>query len=130
MQMLAWKYTSSDKTWMTLPLHTRYTLSNGKSMVHNTLVLTAADQLRQRMAWALSEVFIIGKDGLGKEDQMEPWLAYYECAATRCRTHHRMPPFVASPHLPACRRSLRRLTCLLGAVRCAASLACLHLLGP
>jgi hypothetical protein len=78
MQMLSWEYSSSDKTGYTLPLHARYTLSNGKSMVHNTLALNAPDQLRQRMAWALSQVFVIGVDGLGKEDQMEPWFTFYD----------------------------------------------------
>lgn len=81
MQMLSWRYESSDKTLSTLPLHAQYDHSNGKSMVHNTLALHAPDQLRQRMAWALSQVFVIGVSGLGKEDQMEPWFAFYECAA-------------------------------------------------
>ena len=83
MQMLSWSYESSDKTQYTLPLHTRYSLSNGKSMVHNTLALNAPDQLRQRMAWALSQVFVIGVSGLDKEDQMEPWFAFYEYVLLR-----------------------------------------------
>ena len=92
MQMLAWRYDSSDKTWMTLPLHSRHALTNGKSMVHNTLALSAPDQLRQRMAWALSQIFVIGVDGLGKEDQMEPWLAFYECV------HHLRASMPTAPH--------------------------------
>ena len=78
MQMLSWEYESSDKTLSTLPLHAQYDHSNGKSMVHNTLALHAPDQLRQRMAWALSQVFVIGVSGLGKEDHMEPWFAFYD----------------------------------------------------
>ena len=83
MQMLSWEYESSDKTLSTLPLHAQYDHSNGKSMVHNTLALHAPDQLRQRMAWALSQVFVIAEDGLGKADQMEPWFAFYECATNQ-----------------------------------------------
>ena len=38
--------------------------SAGKRMVHTTVALTAADQLRQRVAWALSQIFVIGENGL------------------------------------------------------------------
>ena len=38
-------------------LHTTYPNTAGKTMVHNNAVLAAEDQLRQRMAWALSQIY-------------------------------------------------------------------------
>ena len=49
---------------------------NGKMVVWTTVVLSAADQLRQRVAFALSQVLVIGEEGLGKEDEVEAWLNY------------------------------------------------------
>ena len=37
-------------------LHESYELHNGKRMVHTMVSLYADDQLRQRVAWALSQV--------------------------------------------------------------------------
>ena len=72
-------------------------------MVHNTLALHAPDQLRQRMAWALSQVFVIGVSGLGKEDQMEPWFAFYECAAAPLPANTEEPtPPSSAPHARSC----------------------------
>lgn len=50
-----------------------YSITNGKSMVHTALALYAPDQLRQRMAWALSQIYIIGVQGLSKSDENEIW---------------------------------------------------------
>ena len=63
-------------------LHT-YPQIEGKSMVWLNIAFDADDQLRQRMAWALSQVFVIGVSGLDKEDQMEPWFAFYEYVLLR-----------------------------------------------
>jgi len=59
-------------------LYQHYEQSNGKSMVHNNVILTAADQLRQRMAWSLSQIIVIGEEGLGKQGQHEVWLNCYD----------------------------------------------------
>lgn len=60
------------------PLLRRYDPVNAKSMVHNTIALRADDQLRQRVAWALAQIYVIGTDGLGKEAQVEVWVAWYD----------------------------------------------------
>lgn len=41
-------------------------------------VLTAPDQLRQRVAWALAQIFTIGESGVSKTDEPEPWAVYYD----------------------------------------------------
>ena len=41
----------------------RYTRGEGKAMVHASVVLAAADQLRQRVAWALAQVYVVGESG-------------------------------------------------------------------
>ena len=40
-----------------------YKARHGKYMVHNTVALTATDQLRQRVAWALAQIYVIGEVG-------------------------------------------------------------------
>ena len=52
--------------------------NNGKEMVWTTIVLASDDQLRQRMAWALSQIFVVGVEGLTKSDQNEVWHTYYD----------------------------------------------------
>jgi len=59
-------------------LYQAYTQRNGKSMVHNTIALKAADQLRQRMAWALSQIVVVGEEGLGMVGQHEVWANFYD----------------------------------------------------
>lgn len=59
-------------------LYRHYSRNNGKTMVHATLTLTAPDQLRQRMAWALSQIYVIGVDGLSRAEEQEIWHTYYD----------------------------------------------------
>ena len=56
-----------------------YERANGKRMVHTTIALNAEDQLRQRVAWALSQIFVIGESGLAMHTmEHEIWLSYYD----------------------------------------------------
>ena len=60
-------------------LHTLYDQRNGKYMVHNNVALNAPDQLRQRVAWALMQTFVIGEEGLdAHSEEHEVWLTYYD----------------------------------------------------
>ena len=52
-------------------------LGAGKNVVWSTVVLRAEDQLRQRVAWALSQIFVIS-DAAGRGPYSEPWHAYYD----------------------------------------------------
>ena len=60
-------------------LHALYDQRNGKYMVHNNVALKAPDQLRQRVAWALMQTFVIGEEGLDDhENEHEVWLTFYD----------------------------------------------------
>ena len=52
-------------------------LAAGKNVVWSTVVLRAEDQLRQRVAWALSQIFVVS-DTAGKVPFSEPWHTYYD----------------------------------------------------
>ena len=49
-----------------------------KKIVWYQLALTADDALRQRMAWALSQIFVLGESGSNQLQSSERWLAYYD----------------------------------------------------
>lgn len=49
-----------------------------KKIVWYHMALTADDALRQRMAWALSQIFVVGEEGSNQENYAERWLAYYD----------------------------------------------------
>ena len=74
------------KTWMGLnqkgggALVVPHDLQNGKMMVWTTVVLGANDQLRQRAAFALSQILVIGEQGLedGLRSHIEEWVVYYD----------------------------------------------------
>jgi cullin-associated NEDD8-dissociated protein 1 len=55
-------------------------LANGreKSAVWTSVSLTAADQLRQRVAWALIQIFVIGHGGVKIRLYSEAWHVYYD----------------------------------------------------
>ena len=56
-----------------------YPSREGKQMVWTNVVLKAKDQLRQRVAWALSQIFVAANAGVaGREDDYAPWLSYYD----------------------------------------------------
>jgi uncharacterized protein (DUF1800 family) len=49
-----------------------------KKIVWYQMAVTADDQLRQRMAWALSQIFVVGEEGSNQASYAERWLAYYD----------------------------------------------------
>lgn len=62
--------------------------NEGKQMVWSTVVLSAPDQLRQRMAFALSQILVINEEGTGKQDEHENWLVYYDIFGRAIQTRH------------------------------------------
>ena len=54
-------------------LDREYSATNGRSMVWGMVALSAPDQLRQRAAWALSQVFVVSYGDLGLESVNELW---------------------------------------------------------
>lgn len=49
-----------------------------KQLVWYQAVMNADDVLRQRMAWALSQIFVVGEDGSNELGTVERWLLYYD----------------------------------------------------
>ncbi len=49
-----------------------------KKAVWYEAAINAEDQLRQRVAWALSQYFVVGEAGSGQEGTTERWLNYYD----------------------------------------------------
>lgn len=48
--------------------------------------MSAPDQLRQRMAWALSQVLVVGTGGFTHTWQNELWLNYYDILLRKARS--------------------------------------------
>lgn len=48
------------------------------AMVWSSTVINADDQLRQRMAWSLSQIVVVSQNGFGLEDFVETWANYYD----------------------------------------------------
>lgn len=49
-----------------------------KKMVWYQMAIDADDQLRQRMAWALSQIFVVGEEGSNQTSYSGRWLTYYD----------------------------------------------------
>ena len=60
-------------------LHRLHQRTMSKKMVWQTLALTAADQLRQRVAWALAQIFVINEEiSHTKPYIIEQYLTFYD----------------------------------------------------
>ena len=47
-------------------------------MIWNTVALTAPDQLKQRVAWALASIFVVTETDIAMDEVAEPWTMYYD----------------------------------------------------
>ena len=52
--------------------------NEGRSNVWASVAFNATDQLRQRVAWALSQVCVLSNSGLNRADEIEPWTIFYD----------------------------------------------------
>ena len=82
-------------------LHT-YPQIEGKSMVWLNIAFDADDQLRQRMAWALSQIFVISENGM-RTKTTETYTHYYGDAHAAHSCPRPRPHFYSRPHLHLCR---------------------------
>lgn len=57
---------------------TQETAEAGKTMTWTTVVFNAHDQLRQRAAWALSQIFTVGTPSFGYYYETELWVNFYD----------------------------------------------------
>ncbi|CAJ1395594.1 unnamed protein product [Effrenium voratum] len=73
-------YTTRDDADNDLDSHffDRFDTKLSKSTVWTAKALGAEDQLRQRTAWALSQIFVVSANGFGRNERTEVWLNYYD----------------------------------------------------
>ncbi|VGO12099.1 hypothetical protein PDESU_00649 [Pontiella desulfatans] len=55
-----------------------FNTENTKKIVWYQMAITAEDQLRQRMAWALSQIFVVGENGSNQASYTGRWVTYYD----------------------------------------------------
>jgi uncharacterized protein (DUF1800 family) len=55
-----------------------YTSSDTRQLVWYKAAIDAPDQLRQRVAWALSQYFVVSRLGSNQPQAVERWLNYYD----------------------------------------------------
>ncbi|KAJ8608978.1 hypothetical protein CTAYLR_008963 [Chrysophaeum taylorii] len=73
----SWYYGTSFSSHSQLDVP--YEPENGKGMVFANLALGARDQLRQRVAWALSHIYVVSVEDVPEaRDEIEVWLEYYD----------------------------------------------------
>ncbi len=56
----------------------RYPADYGTSMVWTNVAMNSPDQLRLRVAWALAQIVTLGKGGVERSSENEPFLNYYD----------------------------------------------------
>jgi len=56
----------------------KYDRANGKNMVWTAIAMGATDQLRQRVAWALSQIYVINRVSIEQSNKVEAWVTYYD----------------------------------------------------
>ena len=57
---------------------TNYPVSDTRQLVWYKAAIDAPDQLRQRVAWALSQYFVVAELGSNQPQAVERWLNYYD----------------------------------------------------
>jgi len=75
-------WTSGDSASRDVDYDSRYFDRMGSELAKSTVwtmkALGAHDQLRQRTAWALSQIFVVSTQGFGDNHLSEIWLNYYD----------------------------------------------------
>jgi hypothetical protein len=58
--------------------HTSFPRQYSKSAIFTEIAMHTEDQLRQRVAWALAQIFVVGEDGSGYLYNTEVWVNFYD----------------------------------------------------
>ena len=76
-QYLLQKYGDAEEEFATTldQDHERWVASK---MIWNTVTMTAPDQLRHRVAWALASIFVVSERSIDLEGVSEQWGVYYD----------------------------------------------------
>jgi len=71
------KFMNTENEYGVETLYRRYSSKRGRSVVWTNLILKSPDQLRQRIAWCLIQIFVLGESATNK-NLHEPWLTYVD----------------------------------------------------
>ncbi|MBK1878886.1 DUF1800 domain-containing protein [Pelagicoccus mobilis] len=63
--------------------------AHSKGMVWFEAAINAPDQLRQRMAWALFQIIVVGESGSANTAYLDEWLHYYDFYVTHATGNYR-----------------------------------------
>jgi len=74
---------------------------DAKKKIWYQLAIDAPDQLRQRMAWALSQILVVGQEGNIHPQNNEKWLKYYDIFVRNAFGNYRdiLEEVTYSPHM-------------------------------
>mmetsp|Transcript_20151 Transcript_20151/g.41987 ORF Transcript_20151/g.41987 Transcript_20151/m.41987 type:complete len:2123 (-) Transcript_20151:67-6435(-) len=81
---LGFRYTSAaydfgtQRTQASKEADQRHNSGEGKEMVWTNIVMKGQDQLRHRVAWALSQILVVSSEGAGGTGETEKFLVYYD----------------------------------------------------
>lgn len=77
--LLSFKHGGSDDIYFDQEYHFWWNRDRrAKQMIWTMHALYADDQLRQRMAWALSQIYVASVSGLGYSERVEVWVNFYD----------------------------------------------------
>ena len=76
-QYLLQKYGDADEEFSDTLDQDHFRWHSSK-IIWNTVTLTAPDQLRQRVAWALASIFVVTEQDIDYSEVAEPWGAYFD----------------------------------------------------
>ncbi len=70
--------TNSPAALLRPPLDPILGVTARKRVIWHHAAITAEDQLRQRVAWALAQIFVLGEAGSSQKDATEQWTHFYD----------------------------------------------------
>lgn len=77
-QQMALTPTRHSELFETFEFENNFPVSHEKGIIWCHGAISGPDQLRQRMAWALSQIFVVGELGSQGRNQTEEWLVFYD----------------------------------------------------
>ena len=83
------------------PNDPNFNVKDIKQIIWHKIAIDGVDQLRQRMAWALSQILVVGLDGNIHPQNNEKWLVYYDIFVRHAFGNYRdiLDEVTYSPHM-------------------------------
>lgn len=85
----------------TNPNDANFNVRDIKQLIWHKIAIDGVDQLRQRMAWALSQILVVGIEGNIHPQNTEKWLKYYDIFVRHAFGNYRdiLDEVTYSPHM-------------------------------